>query len=610
MVHGGFITATVDDAATGGKKWVLLCQALVAASRDPVGASDAPAAALHATLEAVERGDLSAMQGFCGACFDTPEAARVRERLRDALAALPEASAGVLHHALPREHFGDLPEEDGLQGNLLLRRVCAWGEADVEAATLPAGADAFETDDPDEAATLLLLTHRFELPAERSADGAERRRSGTLTIQTLAEVTDPSVSEAEDGLATPPDARSMRVVFGHAPLTLQRGGFATCVRLNGRLLRADEAAAASLRSAIHSRVRAQLLLALRDCVEHRWAGGYLSLRGAAVALLGADAPRWLEPLAQQLLRVRLRTCSPLLASAHLPAVLLLNSCTWEAEAAEACGDFAAAAALYKAACDNEADMRAYFTCGSRHAAAAQPLGWSRYGKACTAAGRFAEAEAALEAGLQRLGGLHTAEDRLSARIELLHSLLHLHRTTGAHESHTAACRRLFADQVAVVTAAEVAAGAPPPGTAAVSWDTAARNYCCVGPVSGRRFFVTQRQGQHYGTAVPQGVMHYIVEVPRGEAPPAPHPDAFVERTELPFRANAAQHALPRVPRAVCAACGAPGDGRLQRCAACMGIAYCSKACQLAHWGAHKAACKAARKAAAAGAGGAGASGAA
>jgi hypothetical protein len=56
----------------------------------------------------------------------------------------------------------------------------------------------------------------------------------------------------------------------------------------------------------------------------------------------------------------------------------------------------------------------------------------------------------------------------------------------------------------------------------------------------------------------------------------------------------------------CAHCGAREAhvAHLKRCSACKGVVLCSKACQLANWPAHKAACKAARKAAAGDAGGA------
>jgi hypothetical protein len=57
--------------------------------------------------------------------------------------------------------------------------------------------------------------------------------------------------------------------------------------------------------------------------------------------------------------------------------------------------------------------------------------------------------------------------------------------------------------------------------------------------------------------------------------------------------------VPRKPRA-CGACGAedaPPERKHALCGACLLIAYCSKACQTAHWRAHKVPCKAARAAA-------------
>jgi hypothetical protein len=56
----------------------------------------------------------------------------------------------------------------------------------------------------------------------------------------------------------------------------------------------------------------------------------------------------------------------------------------------------------------------------------------------------------------------------------------------------------------------------------------------------------------------------------------------------------------------CAHCGAREVhvAQFKRCAACKGVVFCGKDCQLANWPQHKAACKAARKAAAGAAAGA------
>ena len=267
---------------------------------------------------------------------------------------------------------------------------------------------------------------------------------------------------------------------------------------------------------------------------------------------------------------------------------------------EACGDFAAAVRVYRASSNEEELLDAYHRSGMRHAAAAKPLRWVKYANAAVAAGFYAEAEAAIEAGLQRLDGLLTEEDRTSMHIELLHVLLQLHETTGARGKYRQAQTRLFAAQMPLVAAAEAAAGVPLPAPVDIGFNAAAHNYECVGPRSGLRFMVTQRQGEHYGVPMPRGVMHRIIKLPPGTAAPTPHPDALVDRTILPFRANAELFSLPRAPTAACAECGAPGV-RLQRCAACMTTAYCSRACQVKHWKAHKKDCKAAR---AAGSGGA------
>jgi hypothetical protein len=43
-----------------------------------------------------------------------------------------------------------------------------------------------------------------------------------------------------------------------------------------------------------------------------------------------------------------------------------------------------------------------------------------------------------------------------------------------------------------------------------------------------------------------------------------------------------------IPQA-CEGCGASG-GSLKRCSRCRAVSYCSKTCQVEHWGVHKASC--------------------
>jgi hypothetical protein len=72
-----------------------------------------------------------------------------------------------------------------------------------------------------------------------------------------------------------------------------------------------------------------------------------------------------------------------------------------------------------------------------------------------------------------------------------------------------------------------------------------------------------------------------------------------------FNASVAKAQADNAARGLqsCANCGAREVhvAHFKRCAACKGVVFCSKDCQLANWPQHKAACKVARKAAAAGA---------
>jgi hypothetical protein len=92
--------------------------------------------------------------------------------------------------------------------------------------------------------------------------------------------------------------------------------------------------------------------------------------------------------------------------------------------------------------------------------------------------------------------------------------------------------------------------------------------------------------------VPLKVAHWLIK--NGANPQALHPEyGTVAQISKEFGALAAQTAYLEA-RVHCANIGCMGVG-LKKCAACTEVFYCRRACQLAHWTAHKVECKEAVK---------------
>jgi hypothetical protein len=58
-----------------------------------------------------------------------------------------------------------------------------------------------------------------------------------------------------------------------------------------------------------------------------------------------------------------------------------------------------------------------------------------------------------------------------------------------------------------------------------------------------------------------------------------------------LRARCQPFRLPALPPAGCARCGA-ACAQAKRCARCLQVVYCDKACQVAHWKTHRSECRA------------------
>ena len=397
---------------------------------------------LHAwtRLSQAGRGDAS------GACFSSAEAAAARGALETALAALPQPQSAALHEVLPgtKTNHGE--------GIAFLRCVCAergasGGDGDAAKPFLLDGGAAlwdtparpFWSSDPDFIPEVALLTHTFTLPDGR-----------LLALRTLRGMDGRSM---DDKLQPHSDAM-LCAIFGDASrAVLRSSAAATAVSFNGRVI-SDAAELAPMRKAVNAALKAQVLSSLCLCLRARWAGGFLSLRRAAVPILGVAAPLATEPLAQALLLQRGGGAN----SPPVPGIgrmggasrLLWNSRTWQAEALEAAGEFTAAAAIYAR---NIEEVTHPERCAPwEHVrpdtlANLLPIYLSYQGLAMKRAGAFGEAEALYEAGLRHIASSACARivppERESLRIMLLRLLITLHSAAGTERKSHDAFARLF-----------------------------------------------------------------------------------------------------------------------------------------------------------------------
>jgi hypothetical protein len=85
---------------------------------------------------------------------------------------------------------------------------------------------------------------------------------------------------------------------------------------------------------------------------------------------------------------------------------------------------------------------------------------------------------------------------------------------------------------------------------------------------------------------------------RDEGQPAGDPDHAPHAAGALVRSNRGRRAARKVW--ACACCGikpeALMNGKLRECKGCGSVRYCGKECQMAHWPAHKAPCKASQAA--------------
>ena len=227
------------------------------------------------------------------------------------------------------------------------------------------------------------------------------------------------------------------------------------------------------------------------------------------------------------------------------------------------------------------------------------------GLAMKRAGAFGEAEALYEAGLQHVASSACARiappERESLRIMLLKLLITLHSSAGNEHKSRDAFARLFQPVVKLLKRNPAVYAGNAGSVCYLEFVHEDDQYTATCTTTGRVFAVVEIPKQLQSLSSLLGVLtehQAIVEQRRGGGGVtqlAGCADPVLE----PLRRGAQVQKLPRVPRLACAGCGAPqrddGAAPMQRCAACAQVAYCCRACQVRHWPAHKAACKAARR---------------
>jgi hypothetical protein len=272
-----------------------------------------------------------------------------------------------------------------------------------------------------------LLTHTLDWPWSRGGDDAPR----TCELRTLVCALDgaPDVQQAVF-----PGGVTFAASEAH-----QRSACAVSLCGGTLLSEGDVACLPPLQRAHLKRCwRAQVLHAMRACLQRRWLGGVKLLRGVATPLLDAavvtDA---LTPLLAALAALPLGGQPRALASAAPPSgTTLVRARTHQAEALEDLGRFAEAAALYKANLAEEMRSPGVLPC--------VPTMWSYLGIALRRSGDAAAAKQAYERGIAVLGSCpldpDTSAHREALRIHLFQRLL---RVTGECDVGRVS-RRLFA----------------------------------------------------------------------------------------------------------------------------------------------------------------------
>lgn len=373
----------------------------------------------------------------------------------------------------------------------------------------------------------------------------------------------------------------------------------SAVAVNGAWLCAADVAAlpAAMRGAIKAARSAQLLHALRSCLQHRWAGGFAMLREhAAATVLDIDAQIAVGKLAAELLLAR---------AGGRPSVHVCLVRRLIGELLQAQKRHAEAVVYYRAIVDD-------ITALPDELMAEEPANeWANLAIALSAAGDMDAAIAASESGLKarepsaRFKAAHP-DWQENARLRLLELIIlfaawktkntnvmqqpeavsamarifqpYAHRalkpsrgTTTQLEMHIEAPTRYWVKLVASPTGQRlVLRKVNDPGLTDINarwWVEAVPDGAEVPPSSGGD---VEHDAQRQKQLLEEGVCASIVAAQRK-----------------------AQQLAP-LPPARCAQCGAkPADKPFQRCAICRGPAYCGRECQRLHWKAvHKAECSA------------------
>lgn len=348
------------------------------------------------------------------------------------------------------------------------------------------------------------------------------------------------------------------------------------------------------RTAVREALLTQLLLAARQCVTARWAGGLLALWQSDAM----SAPALAVPLAA-LAAVLQRDAPGSGGSSVTPAVCQAR--TAQAEKLEEQGQYAQAAALYGQNLADDLRTRAREGPTSTGVLSCPPLVWSYYAIALRKSGRVSEAIAAFETGLRSLPGQlkpDTPQWREHLRILLLGLLSEAHHHAGKKTIVMETYKLIFSGPRELTLGHRATMRSLPCSVSGFML------YEFIVP-SLRRSWRTVFGPDPLGRPENAGLSMYRIEE---VAPPA----ALLNQQLTPREARAINSAEARqarqapgmpdrrrygatrsfpaaeLPPIACHVCSATPA---KHCGRCFTVAYCSKECQVADWSSHKGPCK-------------------
>ena len=480
-----------------------------------------------------------------GAWWLSPEAAAATAGVEAALLAEPHAEilSGLVQdllHFVPRGVNLDCIDVVRGRVNAQLRRRTA-----MRVGNAAAPPSEWREDDPSQQPSALLLTHVF----------AGAPLPGPLTLRTLFlsdrmfEVTPQEMVRA----VFPGDAAPALSAAAVTEEGKTHNAPTTDVVLDGISLTREALSAlpATQRKAIKAARRAQLLSTLQDCLSQRWPGGYLALRHFAEELCGSVVVReWTEPLAIYLMLARANG----IATANLMVAYELFS-----EAHAFAGRHTEAAAMLRKSLDAHVAAERE---GAGSLLPHPPFVWYHLGIEEDRAGNTPSALAAYINGMEALDASYAKAEACGYKLgngyrdlRLKLPSAYLCAAPSANFDKTI-LERMFKEHAAY-NEAILEAARHSGGHVRISFERHGSVLTATVLPGGSVFAMTNARGRWE-----------IVEVPRGQAPPASVTTAG-QRRDSSHR----DRCIPAMAPRQCAACGMQRSS-LKACAACSLVSYC------------------------------------